>query len=66
MTCFSLLQLGGVQLDKDLRLVVGYLSSQTQWPVRDKFTRLMQMTTILNLESVSRDHVILGFSSPLP
>ena len=46
------LQLGGVQLDKDLRLLVGYFSSQTQWPVRDKFARLMQMATILNFEVV--------------
>lgn len=40
-------------MDKDLRLLVGYLSSQTQWPVRDKFARLLQMATILNLEAVS-------------
>jgi len=46
------LQLGGVQLDKDLRLLVGYFSAQTQWPVRDKFARLMQMATILNFEVV--------------
>jgi len=51
-------QLGGVQLDKDLRLLVGYFSSQTQWPVRDKFARLMQMATILNFEMV---HEILDY-----
>ena len=41
-----------MQLDKDLRLLVGYLSSLTPWPVRDKFARLMQMAIILNLETV--------------
>lgn len=46
-------QLGGVQLDKDLRVLTGYLSSHTSWPVRDKFARLMQISTLLTLETVS-------------
>ena len=46
-------QLGGVQLDKDTRTLVGYLSAQTQWPVRDKFARLTQIITILSLDTVS-------------
>jgi len=45
-------QLGGVQLDKDLRVLTGYLSSHTSWPVRDKFARLMQISTLLTLETV--------------
>ncbi|KAI8790986.1 conserved oligomeric Golgi complex subunit 4 [Biomphalaria glabrata] len=46
-------RLGGLQFDKELRALVGYLSSVTTWTVRDKFSRLMQMATILNLEKVS-------------
>ncbi|BFZ13048.1 hypothetical protein BsWGS_16086 [Bradybaena similaris] len=50
-TAFS--RLGGLQFDKELRALVGYLSSVTTWTVRDKFARLTQMATILNLERVS-------------
>ncbi|CAL1534730.1 unnamed protein product [Lymnaea stagnalis] len=46
-------RLGGLQFDKELRSLVGYLSSVTTWTVRDKFARLTQMATILNLERVS-------------
>jgi hypothetical protein len=46
-------QLGGVQLDKDLRSLTSYLSSLTSWPVRDRFTRLMQIATLLTLETVN-------------
>lgn len=46
-------QLGGVQLDKDLRSFTSYLSSLTSWPVRDRFTRLMQIATLLTLETVN-------------
>src|SRR5262245_34713100 len=37
-------QIGGLQLDKELRILVGYLTSATTWSVRDKFSRLTQMT----------------------
>ncbi|XP_038069767.1 conserved oligomeric Golgi complex subunit 4-like [Patiria miniata] len=46
-------RLGGLQYDKELRSLVGYLTSVTQWTIRDKFARLTQMATILNLERVS-------------
>ncbi|GFO20693.1 conserved oligomeric Golgi complex subunit 4 [Plakobranchus ocellatus] len=46
-------RLGGLQFDKELRALVGYMSSVTTWTVRDKFARLTQMATILNLERVS-------------
>ncbi|XP_052194707.1 conserved oligomeric Golgi complex subunit 4-like [Diospyros lotus] len=46
-------QLGGLQLDRDARALVSYFSSMTQRTVRDKFARLTQMATILNLEKVS-------------
>ncbi|XP_065827817.1 conserved oligomeric Golgi complex subunit 4-like [Oscarella lobularis] len=46
-------QLGGLQFDKELRSLVAYLSSVTQWTVRDRFARLTQLATLLNLERVS-------------
>ncbi|GAQ80078.1 Golgi transport complex protein [Klebsormidium nitens] len=46
-------QLGGLQLDRDARTLVGHFSGMTQRTVRDKFARLTQMATILNLEKVS-------------
>lgn len=46
-------QLGGLQLDRDVRALVGHFSGITQRTVRDKFARLTQMATILNLEKVS-------------
>mmetsp|Transcript_65552 Transcript_65552/g.207305 ORF Transcript_65552/g.207305 Transcript_65552/m.207305 type:complete len:758 (-) Transcript_65552:47-2320(-) len=45
-------QLGGLQLDRDTRTLVQYLSAITSRTVRDKMARLTQMATILNLESV--------------
>ncbi|XP_068722014.1 conserved oligomeric Golgi complex subunit 4-like isoform X2 [Montipora capricornis] len=45
--------LGGLQFDKELRSLVGYLTAVTQWTIRDKFARLTQIATILNLEKVS-------------
>ncbi|XVF26456.1 hypothetical protein REPUB_Repub14bG0018100 [Reevesia pubescens] len=46
-------QLGGLQLDRDTRALVSHFSEMTQRTVRDKFARLTQMATILNLERVS-------------
>ena len=51
-------QLGGVQFDNSLRILIGYFSSLTEWAIRDKFSRLSQMGTILNLERVSRNALI--------
>ena len=45
-------QLGGMQLDKDIRMIVGYMASLTQWSIRDKFARLSQIALLLNLEQV--------------
>ena len=45
-------KLGGLQFDKELRSLVGYLTAVTQWTIRDKFARLTQIATILNLEKV--------------
>lgn len=46
-------RMGGLALDKEIRTLVGYLSRATSWSVRDKFARLIQMATVLNLEKVS-------------
>ncbi|XVF86226.1 hypothetical protein PTKIN_Ptkin18bG0023300 [Pterospermum kingtungense] len=46
-------QLGGLQLDRDTRALVSHFSGMAQRTVRDKFARLTQMATILNLEKVS-------------
>lgn len=45
-------KLGGLQFDKELRSLVAYLTTVTTWTIRDKFARLTQMATILNLERV--------------
>lgn len=45
-------QYGALRFDKDLRSIILYLSSITEWLSRDKFTRLNQMSTILNFEEV--------------
>ena len=39
--------------DKEVRALVSYLTSTTSWSVRDKFARLTQMATVLNLEKVT-------------
>lgn len=46
-------QLGGLQLDRDVRTLVATVSDMTQRTVRDKFGKLNQMATILSLESVA-------------
>ena len=46
------MQLGGLQFDKELRSLIAYLTTVTTWTIRDKFARLSQMATILNLERV--------------
>jgi hypothetical protein len=47
-------QLGAIRFDRDLRSVTTYLSSQTAYgDIREKFTRLQQISTLLNLDSVS-------------
>ncbi|GJP55947.1 hypothetical protein CLOM_g14958 [Closterium sp. NIES-68] len=46
-------QLGGLQLDREVRTLVGHLSALTSRSVRDKFARLTQIATVLNLEKVA-------------
>jgi len=45
-------ELGAIRFDHDLRSVTAYFSSQTAFgDVREKFTRLQQISTLLNLDS---------------
>jgi hypothetical protein len=46
--------LGAIRFDRDVRSVANYLSTQTEFGGgREKFTRLQQIATILNLDPVS-------------
>lgn len=56
-------QLGGLQLDKHIRTLVSTLSEVTQRSIRDKFTKLSQMATLLSLESVSEVSEVWGEAS---
>ena len=40
--------------------MVAYLTNVTTWSIRDKFSRLAQMATILNLEAVSEVSDVWG------
>ncbi|XP_026678882.1 conserved oligomeric Golgi complex subunit 4 [Diaphorina citri] len=46
-------RLGGMTLDKEVRGLVSYLSGATSWTIRDRLARLMQISTVLNLDKVS-------------
>ena len=43
-------QLGGLQLERDVRMLTGALGEVTQRTVRDKFARLAQMALLLSVE----------------
>ncbi|DBB16575.1 TPA: Golgi transport complex subunit 4 [Trebouxia sp. C0006] len=58
-------QLGGLQLDRDVRILTSTLADITQQAVRDHFARLSQMATILSLESVSEFLDYWGDSSTI-
>lgn len=52
-------QLGAVRFDRDLRAIIGYLASQiTFGDIREKFLRLQQISTLLNLDAVGFMHLI--------
>ena len=45
------MKLGAIRFDSDLRAIVTYLASQAAFgDVRDKFIRLQQIATLLNLD----------------
>ena len=43
-------RLGGLQFDRELRALVNFLTAVTTSTVRDRFARLHQINTVLNLE----------------
>ncbi|KAI0637328.1 COG4-domain-containing protein [Trametes polyzona] len=52
VTSLKYSELGAIRFDHDLRAVVAYLSSQTVFgDIREKFVRLQQIGTLLNLDS---------------
>lgn len=53
-------QLGGLQLDRDVRMLVATLSEVVPGTVRERFGRLSEMSTLLSFESPSE---ILDYSS---
>lgn len=53
-------RLGGLQFDKELRSLVTYLSSTTNWTIRDKFAKITQTASILNLEVPSEMEELWG------
>ena len=45
-------ELGAIRYERDIRAVANYLSAQTSFGgSREKFTRLQQIATVLNLDS---------------
>nr|CAG4636851.1 EOG090X02VY [Ceriodaphnia reticulata]SVE72827.1 EOG090X02VY [Ceriodaphnia reticulata] len=46
-------RLGALQLDKEVRALVNYLSTATTWTIRDRLTRLTQTVTLLNMETLT-------------
>ncbi|XP_071448516.1 conserved oligomeric Golgi complex subunit 4 [Hetaerina americana] len=46
-------RLGGLLLDREVRALTSFLTSKMTGSVREKFSRLSQMATLLNLEKVS-------------
>ncbi|XP_003737789.1 conserved oligomeric Golgi complex subunit 4 [Galendromus occidentalis] len=46
-------RLGGMQFDRELRFLIGYLTKIASWSIRDKFSKLTQIALLLNVESVS-------------
>lgn len=53
-------QLGGLQLDKDVRALIIGLSELCEKSVRDRFGRLGQLATVLGVESVEEAADLIG------
>ncbi|KAG8229832.1 hypothetical protein J437_LFUL008800, partial [Ladona fulva] len=59
-------KLGGLLLDREVRALTAFLTSKTTGSIRDKFSRLTQIATLLNLEKVSEvtDYWSVGDKGP--
>ncbi|KAG0227489.1 Golgi transport complex subunit 4 [Actinomortierella wolfii] len=56
-------KLGAIRFDKDLRSVGFFLVSLTTWPMRDKLTRLNQMSMLLDLEELGDVYDVWGHNA---
>ncbi|CAG5079522.1 Oidioi.mRNA.OKI2018_I69.PAR.g9273.t1.cds [Oikopleura dioica] len=56
-------RLGGLQFDRELRALVNFLTSVTSSTVRDRFAKLHQINTVLNLEQPQEVLEYYGSSS---
>jgi hypothetical protein len=55
--------LGALRLDRDIRSVLSYLCAQSPFAsglIRDSFSRLQQIATLLTLESIEEAEEVLG------
>lgn len=59
----SFSRLGGLQFDKEVRSLSSYLTSVTTWTIRDKFSRLVQISSILNVETIQEVSEFCGVQS---
>ncbi|EER01495.1 conserved hypothetical protein, partial [Perkinsus marinus ATCC 50983] len=48
--------LGAIQFDQDIRRLLNYFTSISDLPIRRKFSRLLDMCTLLSLESLDEFH----------
>lgn len=54
VSCFvNFRQISALKLDRDIRAVVSYITSLTSQSIRDKFTRLKQVTFLINVDTIS-------------
>ena len=40
-------------MDKEIRVLINYLTSLTSWSIREKFSRLTQIAILLSLENLT-------------
>merc|ERR1719397_2241813 len=59
-------RLGGLQFDKEVRSLSSFLTSVTSWSIRDKFSRLQQMASILNIETLAEIEECTGVNKLTP
>lgn len=48
----SFTKYGGMKVDKEIRILINYLATLTSWSIREKFSRLSQISIILSLDSI--------------
>ena len=58
--------MGGLQFDKEVRSLLSFLTSVTSWSIRDKFSRLQQMASILNIETLAEIEECTGVNKLTP